>query len=114
MLETEKGHLLSPATLLAHEFEHGVDAETNYEQYKADAKTKVPSYGNENERKVITNEEQDIAKAHGEIGNDEVTRTDHGGVYVRIMYMTPKQIERYIRKARTEKLDESGLVVGTN
>ena len=114
LLATEEGHLLSPATLLGHEFEHGVDAETNYEQYKADAKTKVPSYGDENERKVITNEEQDIAKAHGEIGTDEVTRTDHGGVYVRIMYMTPKQIERYIRKARTEKLDESGLVVGTN
>lgn len=81
-LETDNGHTLSPATVLAHEFEHGVDVEANYDQYVKNSRPNSDGqYGNINERDVITNEEQDIAKAHGDIKEGEVTRANHKGYY---------------------------------
>ena len=80
-LETDNGHTLSPATVLAHEFEHGVDAETNFMEYVKNHYTNDDQYRDKNERDVITNEEQDIAKAHGDIKEGEVTRTNHKGYY---------------------------------
>ena len=81
VIETDSGQTLSPATVLAHEFEHGVDIDTDLEKYEKNHYTSDDQYGDKNERDVITNEEQDIAKAHGDIKEGEVTRTNHNGYH---------------------------------
>jgi RHS repeat-associated protein len=70
---------LSPATVLDHEFDHAQQYLSNPEQYSRDAKTSDPNYENKEEKRVITGSEQKTARKMGEIGKDEVTRTDHKG-----------------------------------
>ena len=97
-LLTTNNKILSPATILAHEFEHGVDAEADTDQYILNNDTIDEQYGDKNERNVIANEEQDIAKRQGEIEEGEVTRTDHKGFHVQVQYTDPKEIEKFIRE----------------
>ena len=96
-LLTTNDKILSPATILAHEFEHGVDAETDMNQYIKNSETADEQYGDKNERKLITEEEQEIAKRHGEIEEGEVTRQDHKGFHVQLQYTDPKEIENFIQ-----------------
>ena len=96
-LLTTNNKILSPATILAHEFEHGVDAETDIDQYITNNNSTDEQYGDKNEKNVITNEEQDISKRHGEIEEGEVTRTDHKGFHVQVQYTDPKEIEKFIQ-----------------
>ena len=96
-LLTTNNKILSPATILAHEFEHGVDAEIDMKQYTEDSKKVDKQYDDKNERKVITNEGQEIAKRHGEIKEGEITRTDHKGSLNKIQYTNPEEIELFIK-----------------
>jgi len=74
---TTEGVILSPATLLNHEFDHANQSDKNPDQFKNDANEKDKDYDNKEEKRVIEGSEQKTAKKHGEISDDEVTRKDH-------------------------------------
>lgn len=76
---TDKGIVMSPATVLNHEADHALQEITNRSQKKKDANTPDAQYGNKEEKRVIEGSEQDTAKKLGEIKDGEVTRTDHNG-----------------------------------
>jgi RHS repeat-associated protein len=76
-LLTHKGIALSPATLLDHEASHAVQELTNPKQYKKDLHTKDKDYTRKEERRVISQREQKVALALGEIKKGQVTRTNH-------------------------------------
>jgi RHS repeat-associated protein len=89
---------LSPATLLNHEGDHALQANTNSSQYKKDTDPKTGNdkqYGQKEERRVITGVEQETAKKHGEIKDGQVTRTDHesGKTYKTQNSTTTKPLE---------------------
>jgi RHS repeat-associated protein len=69
---------VSPATVLNHEFDHGVANNANPEELKARGKIPDKNYGNAEERRVIEGSEQKTALALGEIKKGQVTRTNHG------------------------------------
>ena len=80
------GIYVSPATTLAHEAAHAArydevlnsadpNAKTEYE--KSSQSKSNDAYGSDEEERVITTVEQYAARKHGEIRNDQVTRTNH-------------------------------------
>ena len=87
-LEVDDGAILSPTTVLNHEFAHAItyDAavkEGKLKEWYADcAKGSDPDYGSKNEKWVITRTEQKTAKALGEISKGQVTRKKHNGTPV--------------------------------
>lgn len=75
---TNNNESLSPATLLGHEIDHARQFDKNPKQYAKDVNTPDKEYDNKEEKRVITGSEQSTAKSHGDIGNGDVTRKDHG------------------------------------
>ena len=65
-LETPKG-TLSPATVLEHEMDHGVDWQTNTAEHIKGQKTSDPHFGNKEEKRVITGSEYKTGVANGEL-----------------------------------------------
>jgi RHS repeat-associated protein len=68
-LETSKG-TLSPATIAEHEFDHGVQWQTNTVQYRKDIdinKSSDPHFGDKEEKRVITGSEYKTGVANGEL-----------------------------------------------
>jgi hypothetical protein len=77
--KTTEGNVLSPATVLDHEIDHGVSYGTNKKEHFDRVERKDKKYDNAEERRVITGSEQKTAKANNEIKNGTVTRTNHKG-----------------------------------
>ena len=77
------GLLRSPATVLAHEFRHAEDYDMLVRKGKTQEEAKTilgaynEQYDTEADRRAITETEQYVARAHGEIGSNQVTRTNH-------------------------------------
>jgi RHS repeat-associated protein len=65
-LETPKG-TLSPATILEHEMDHGVNWQTNTEEHIKGQKTSDPHFENKEEKRVITGSEYKTGVANGEL-----------------------------------------------
>ena len=78
-LLTTEGVVMSPTSVLNHEVDHALEYDTKKDQFMKDINTPVDNYDNAEEKRVITGSEQTTAKKLGEVGKDEVTRTDHGG-----------------------------------
>jgi len=81
-VETDEGHILSPATVLDHEIDHALQDKENPGQFKNDIdpiEGYDPAYDTKEEKRVITTSEQKTEKKHGEIKEGEVTRTNHNG-----------------------------------
>ena len=81
-IESSNGIFIFPATILAHEGAHALQ----HEEYGDDKyiklyKTKDAQYNRKNEKEVITTTEQEIAKKHGDINNNDITREDHKGEF---------------------------------
>ena len=76
---TNNAFELSPTTVLNHEIDHAVQYDKNRKRQIEDYKSKDDSYGNKEERRVITGSEQKTARVLGEISKLDVTRTDHAG-----------------------------------
>jgi RHS repeat-associated protein len=79
-LETDKGVKLSPAAILNHELDHGVQAIKNPTQYQKDNDPKTgkdKQYDTKEEKRVIKGSEQRTAKALGLTKEGQVTRTNH-------------------------------------
>lgn len=79
---TTKGIVLSPTTVLNHEFDHAAQKDQNPDTHKNDTKQEDSNYQNCEEERVVTGSEQDTAKALGEIKEGEVTREDHKGDWI--------------------------------
>lgn len=69
----------APATVFNHEADHANQKLKKPQQFAKDANTKDSQYKNAEEKRVITGSEQETARKHGEINENEVTRTDHKG-----------------------------------
>ena len=76
--KNKNGTIVFPATMLAHEGAHALQHdEYGDEQYKEKKGTADAEYGDLIEQEVITKIEQNVAKLHGDINEDEVTRKNH-------------------------------------
>jgi len=107
LMRTNNNILMSPATILAHEADHAqmfdyVNNSKNnsiIKQYNESVKQNSDGqYFKGEERRVITGKEQSAAQKHGEIREDQITRTDSEGVYekINISNMTPEETSNYI------------------
>jgi RHS repeat-associated protein len=65
-LETSQG-TLSPATILEHEMDHGVEWQTNTSEYRKNRNTSDSHFGNLEEKRVITGSEYKTGVANGEL-----------------------------------------------
>ncbi len=96
-LETDEGVTLSPTTALNHELGHALILDLSFEagkmkEYNAERNSgSDPDYGTKNERYVITRIEQITAKALGEIKDGQVTRKNHGGIFIETESPTSNQ-----------------------
>ncbi len=83
VMEDDESYMwVSPVTQLSHEFGHATDFDDemktgSVQEYVARNKTSDPRYSNANEKRVIETVEQEVAIAHGEIPEGQVTRTKH-------------------------------------
>jgi RHS repeat-associated protein len=88
-LKVDGGAILSPTTVLNHEFAHALTYDVavkndKLKEWYADcAEGSDPDYGRKNEKWIITRTEQKTAKAFGEIKEDQVTRKNHSGQLVK-------------------------------
>ena len=94
-LETSKG-TLSPATILEHEMDHGVQYQTKTEQYLKDKdvnKSSDPHFSNKEEKRVITGSEYKTGVANGELQpipkergkNDSNYRGHKNNTFIRVV-----------------------------
>jgi hypothetical protein len=98
--ETDNGTVRSPASVLDHELDHGVQRATNREQFENDRTPNSDSqYDTKEEKRVITGSEQKTSKANGEIKDGEVTRTNHKGKSVITKGVTSTTVD----KAKTQE-----------
>jgi hypothetical protein len=74
----ETGVTVSPATVLEHEMDHAVSLATDRigHSYRKE-RERTDGYTDDEEHRVITGSEQKTARAMGEIGGNQVTRTKH-------------------------------------
>lgn len=78
-LEIENKYILSPATILEHEFDHAVSDITNSSAHFERKKTKSKNFKNREEERVIKGSETKTAKANGEIPiSREFSRFSYG------------------------------------
>jgi hypothetical protein len=74
------GVMISPATALNHELDHGLRGLEDMEGLMRDIKEDPSNpYNNEEEERVITGSEQETAQKHGETEEGQPTRTNHRG-----------------------------------
>ena len=78
-LYTTNDVILSPATVLNHEFDHMLQGIINPNTKARDRQEPDNQYGNLEERRVITGSEQETAIMLGEITPWQKTREDHNG-----------------------------------
>lgn len=102
-LLTDEFVALSPTSILNHEVDHALQDDQNPEQQDADGDTPDPDYGNKEEKRVITGSEQETAKKLGEIGEGEVTRTNHNGSLLPTSGPTSTDMDVVIEADRIEE-----------
>ena len=79
-IESSNGIFIFPTTILAHEGAHALqDEKYDNKKWNELRNTFVAEYDNLLEKEVITTTEQEIAKKHGDINNNDITREDHKG-----------------------------------
>jgi hypothetical protein len=100
----EENHALSPTTVLNHELDHAVKANTNPKQFKKDSKASTgDGYDDKEEKRVITTTEQKTALALGEIKPGEVTRKDHGGFVFKTAGPTTNKTAKQLEAEKNKK-----------
>ena len=92
-LFTENIYVLTPAELLSHEFDHVLDYDDNPETTINRLKQLNNAYGNEEEKRVITGSEQEVAKKIGRLRDGETTRDNHFGTPYKVNYPISSEIE---------------------
>lgn len=99
IISSRNGIWRSPATSLDHEIAHAVHYDTDPQGFISDIGTPDTDYATKEERNVIVGREQSTARKHGEIRNDQVTRTDYYGKTVSgdVSDKSPEEIELIIQ-----------------
>ena len=98
---------VSPVTTLAHEAAHAArydealnSTDPNVKtEYKKSRQSKLnDAYGSDEEEEIIITVEQSAARKHGEIRNDQVTRTNHNGGYIISLpnEISPSDLSKFI------------------
>ncbi len=82
---TTEGVMMSPTTVLEHEFDHMLRSLENPTQQDADYNNKVDFYGNSEEVRVIDGSEQTTACRLGEIKDGQFTRKNHAGNFYEVL-----------------------------
>jgi hypothetical protein len=100
------GTVVSPATVLDHEFDHAVRHIKDKAGHDQDAATTDKNYTNMEEKRVITGSEQETARANGEIKKGQVTRTGHNGNYVVTESETSTEVDEEKTKPTLQRIDE--------
>ena len=107
LVQTNNHILISPATTLAHEADHAQKYDSVENNNDESAKQQFiastlegtdNTYKSEEERRVITGTEQTAARKHGEIRNDQVTRTSYKckNAKINVSNMKPEEIPNYL------------------
>jgi len=105
--EYENGTVVSPATVLDHELDHGVQRATNRKQFESDRTPKSDKqYGTKEEKRVITGSEQKTARANKESKDGKVTRTNHKGKPVITKGVTSTKVNN--ERTQTYRRKQSG------
>lgn len=78
-LTTTENVVISPTTILNHEFDHALQGIHNPKQKAQDKATEDYNYDNAEERRVIAGSEQETAIKLGEILPGQITRDNHLG-----------------------------------
>lgn len=104
---TNSGKTLSPATVLNHEFDHMARFDKDPKGIFTDFDAKMSGYGNKEEKRVIEGSEQKTARLLGEIGFDEITRTDHFGTMFPMKNSTSTELDESAVPTITREKDES-------
>ena len=89
------GDIISPATILEHEFDHAVDHATNTSAHINRFKTKDSNWKNLEEKRVVQGSETKTARANGEISpNKKFSRNSYGknGYFVPVEGPTSNKI----------------------
>jgi len=103
--------VLSPTTVLNHEFDHALQGIINPEQKAKDLNTTIgyEDYDNKEEFRVITGSEQKTASLLGEISEGQVTRKSHLGTINEVSGPTSNKLlnpENVNRGATTTRVFE--------
>lgn len=114
-LETETT-VLSPATSVDHEFDHGIDDITSPDKHAERVSTPDNQYDTKEERRVITGSEQTTARANGETKGNLPTRKNHRGRHVITTGVTSSVIDptktKAYEKRQKEIRDDSNIQWG--
>jgi RHS repeat-associated protein len=102
-IATAEGHSMSPSTVLNHELDHAVQANTNPKQFAKDSKPTDSRYVDKEEERVITTTEQRTARALGEVKSGEVTRTNHSGFPFPTAGPTTTKTEKQLKRESEQK-----------
>ena len=93
-LNTDENHILSPATVLNHEFDHALQFLTHPDQQKQDLVSDINNpYDNKEEERVITGSERQTAINLGEIQPWQQTRNSHMGAAVRVKSPSSHEVQ---------------------
>jgi len=92
-LYTDENHLLSPTTVLNHEFDHALRYLLKPNQFIQDLITDDNSYDNREEERVITGSERQTAINLGEIFPWQITRKFHLGAAVKVKSPTSIEVQ---------------------
>ncbi|MDH6353690.1 RHS repeat-associated protein [Dysgonomonas sp. PH5-45] len=90
---TNEGYIYSPATVLEHEFDHGLSFEKDSKAHKDRVNTYDSQYTRKEERRVITGSEVKTARANKEFPKGYV-RSSHTAKYDPIKVISPISTKR--------------------
>jgi RHS repeat-associated protein len=92
-LYTTEEIMMSPTTVLEHEFDHMLQTLEHPAEQAADYKNKVDLYGNMEEVRVIDGSEQTTACRLGEIKDGQFTRKNHAGNFYEVLSPTSTMLK---------------------
>lgn len=92
-LTTTENVVISPTTILNHEFDHALQDILNPKQKAQDKATEDYNYDNAEERRVITGSEQETAIKLGEILPGQITRDNHLGKTIPVESTTSTDVK---------------------
>ncbi len=95
-MQTENGTIMSPATIVDHEFQHIDHRFFNKTEFESNSKTSCGDYQDMEEFVTITQREWKTASKMGEIEDGGVTRTEHKRINPCFKYAEIK--DKYIGK----------------
>ena len=110
-LQVEDGDILSPATILEHEFDHSIARVYDTEQFYKRKKSKLKDYTDKEEYRVITGSETKTARANREISTNKTqSRFSHkSGMSVPVQSPTSNKVRNTLKRTDQKYKITKGL-----